>query len=332
VSELPPSPEDSDEVDALYRRASARDASRPSEAIRRAALDHAAKLAANRAAGKGSARSGTGLWAKRQSWWRPAAFGTLAAAVLAGFLVIPQYLTPDAPINPTPAPIPAPAPTSVTAPAPPPPSSLAEVAQPPVVGPKPRAAARSEVPAGDDATEEVVVTAAKRMPAAGSNRQALQDATRAPSVAGAPGAPAAQAVASAPSAQDQLQPAARSARSAASGAAASSASPPPASPAFTSAGRLTDPAAQLRQAAEMGDVAALRALLDGRTVVDARDAGGRTALMLATLHARTEAVEALLSAGADPNAADANGTTPLQAALAGDQPTIAAALRRAGAR
>jgi ankyrin repeat protein len=40
----------------------------------------------------------------------------------------------------------------------------------------------------------------------------------------------------------------------------------------------------------------------------------------------------LLANGADPNAADARGTTPLQAAVAGGQSAIAAALRRAGAR
>jgi hypothetical protein len=40
----------------------------------------------------------------------------------------------------------------------------------------------------------------------------------------------------------------------------------------------------------------------------------------------------LLARGADPNAADAHGTTPLQAALAGHQGAIAAALQLAGAR
>ncbi len=66
--------------------------------------------------------------------------------------------------------------------------------------------------------------------------------------------------------------------------------------------------------------------------IDARDGNGRTALMLATLHGRRAAVNALLAAGADPNAADAEGTTPLQAAVAGGQPEIIAALQRAGGR
>lgn len=54
--------------------------------------------------------------------------------------------------------------------------------------------------------------------------------------------------------------------------------------------------------------------------------------MLATLHGQADAVNSLLAHGADPNAADANGTTPLQAATAGDDPRIVAALRRYGAR
>jgi Meckel syndrome type 1 protein len=341
VSELPPSPEDSDEVDALYRRASARDTGRPSESVRRAVLDHAAQLAANRAAGKDSARSGTGLRAKRQSWWRPAALGTLAAAALAGFLVVPQYLGPDAPINPTsspaPAPTTAPVPALAPAPTPVPASSLTDAVRPQAVAPESRTAARNEAPAADEAMQNVVVTAAKKMPAEGRNRQSAQDATREPSVAGAPsaltalGLPMAPSAPSAPSAQDNVQRLTRSERSIASGTAALSYSPPPAAAAIAPAPQAMDPAAQLRRAAEIGDVGALRALLGQRTAVDARDAGGRTALMLATLHGRTEVVEALLSAGADPNAADAQGTTPLQAALAADRTDIAAALRRAGA-
>lgn len=346
MNELPPTPEDSDEVDALYRRASARDASRPSESVRRAVLDHAAQLAMNRAPGKDSARRGTGLRAKRPSWWRPAALGSLAAAALAGFLVIPQYLTPDAPINPASSSAPAPTPTPAATPAPA--SSSAEYLQPQAVAPEPRTA-DSKAQAADEVMQNVVVTAAKKMPALGRNRQSAQDATRAPSVVGslsaptaqgvpvvpsAPPAPSAQSVPIAPNALDNAQPATRSARNAASSAAALSysPSPSPAAASAASAGRLMDPAAQLRQAAELGDVPALQALLGKQPIIDGRDAGGRTALMLATLHGRTEAVEALLSAGADPNAADARGTTPLQAALAADRTVIAAALRRAGAR
>jgi hypothetical protein len=91
-------------------------------------------------------------------------------------------------------------------------------------------------------------------------------------------------------------------------------------------------AAELRRAAEIGDVPQLQSLLGKQPAINARDEKGRTALMLATLHGQTAAVDALLARGADPNAADARGMTPLQAALAANQPAIAAALQRAGAR
>ena len=54
--------------------------------------------------------------------------------------------------------------------------------------------------------------------------------------------------------------------------------------------------------------------------------------MLAILRGQSDAVNLLLAHGADANAADSNGVTPLQAALAGTQPAITAALQRAGAR
>jgi hypothetical protein len=93
-----------------------------------------------------------------------------------------------------------------------------------------------------------------------------------------------------------------------------------------------DPAAAVRRAAEIGDLSGLQMLLTKQTDIESRDAVGRTALMLATLHGQTDAVAALLAYGADPNAADADGTTPLQAARAGDHPAIVAALQRYGAR
>ena len=64
--------------------------------------------------------------------------------------------------------------------------------------------------------------------------------------------------------------------------------------------------------------------------INARDANGRTALMLAVLGQQDAAVDALLARGADANAADAGGISPLQAAVAAGQSKIAAALRRAG--
>jgi hypothetical protein len=94
----------------------------------------------------------------------------------------------------------------------------------------------------------------------------------------------------------------------------------------------TEAGAALRRAAEIGDIPALQDLATKQFDVDARDPGGRTALILAASHGQAKSVDVLLAHGADPNAVDANGTTPLRAALAADQPAIVAALRRAGAR
>jgi len=95
---------------------------------------------------------------------------------------------------------------------------------------------------------------------------------------------------------------------------------------------VADAGQALRQAAENGDTARLLALLEQRVSVDARDAGGRSALLLAVQSGRRDAVELLLAHGADPNAADDQGMTPLRAAVDANHPRIATALRRAGAR
>ncbi len=87
----------------------------------------------------------------------------------------------------------------------------------------------------------------------------------------------------------------------------------------------------LRQASATGDMPRLRSLLSQPVAIDAVDALGRTALMLATLNGQAAAVEALLAHGANPNVADAQGRTPLGVAHATRQTAIAAALERAGA-
>ncbi len=90
----PPPPFDpSDDADEQYRRASELDPSRPSEATRRAVLDHAARLAAERARRDARRRWGVAL----APAWRPAIVGTIAAAILAGVLIAPQFLAPTAP-------------------------------------------------------------------------------------------------------------------------------------------------------------------------------------------------------------------------------------------
>lgn len=60
-------------------------------------------------------------------------------------------------------------------------------------------------------------------------------------------------------------------------------------------------------AAFKGDLAVMRALVEGGAEVDAAGPDGRTALMWATAFNRSAAVEVLLGLGADPGKVDAHG-------------------------
>jgi hypothetical protein len=290
MNKVPPDQDPSDDVDAQYRRASALDPSRPDEAVRRAVLTHAAQLAAQRATG------GAGRLKSRRTahhaWWRPAIFGTLAAAGLAGLVIAPQWLAPRAPPVAESSPIAQAADNRAPLTATPPPAASPEVTA------RPPASLRSA-----------------NLPSYSARaRPKMQDSTVAPA-AELRAADAGAAVAGVSAARQRL--------SGNSAAVTSVAAAP---------GAGTNPAAAFRHAAEVGDLAALGALVGNQADINARDSAGRTALMLATLHGEADAVAALLAYGADPNAADADGTTPLQAATAGDHPAIVAALRRHGAR
>ncbi len=368
MTELPPEDESADEVDDLYRRASQTDTSRPSESVRRAVLDHAAMLAAERAPRVVPARPDTPRRTVSRSWRRPAIVGTLATAALAGLMVVPRFLVPSEPpmtasssaemsqltVGGARAPVTTAEPPAQPAPAPYTESldrladkkayakralpSLAEVQ----LMAQRRAAAQvlADSAPGPRQGDRSAQNALTNVPtASGQGERSAQNAL--PSVAAASGADAAEVDAQR----------ARSATSAAEYGGAADArrvgnatSAAAALPAPQSAGRMSslmrppDPATKLRQAAEIGDAVVLQSLLNdqtalnGQAAVDARDASGRTALMLATLSGRVDAVTVLLAHGADPNAADNQGVTPLQAAVAGNQPVIAAALERAGAR
>ena len=291
--------------------------------------------ARNNVVGIGDARRRT----PRRTWWRPAALSTLAAAGLAGLLIAPQFLPPHAPGKSASAPASAPpsvppaAPESVRRQSRPrwPTARNAPVAEGALAKRQMAPSAASKAAAQDALVGQDKLQAQEQRSDAGAasegdavNAQISADARLANNVQGA----------AADSAEVPIE--ARRARSQANGGASASAVAPAAAPALQSAvpmaaARLLDPAAELRHAAGNGDMSALRAALERRPLIDARDANGRSALMLAVLRGRGEAVDALLAAGADPNAADVHGVTPLQAALNGEQADIAAALRRAGA-
>jgi hypothetical protein len=300
MNNMPPGEDPPEDVDAQYRRESAVDPSRPGETVRRAVLAHAAQLAAERAA-SGAARKLKSRRTANPAGWRPAIFGTLAAAALAGLMTAPRWLAPSAPRVAEP---PASAQAADTPPAQPATSAQVAAADVPA---RPLVSARSTNPSSHPVHERSKANEAAAQyaaePASSSAPVGAKAAAADALVAG--GAPSRLRVPGSPAAVTSVAVAQRAG---------------------------TSPSAALRSAAEVGDLAALEALVANQADIDSRDAAGRTALMLATLHGQTNAVAALLAHGADPNAADADGTTPLQAATADDHPAIVAALRRYGAR
>jgi Meckel syndrome type 1 protein len=298
-------PEEPEEADDLYRQAAAADTSRPSETVRVAVLEHAARAAVGAAARSGQSRPAkvdVERWLARRSMRRPALIGTLAAAALAGLLIAPRFLIPQGgePAA-TPARQEAYAPQEATA-----------LQRAPV--PEETPVAKETPPSHTAVTSVAKSTPATRAQNASAGRaraKSLDETALAEQPAPAPASPAVQ-----PASPPLFARAATSALSA-----PAMMRPKPA-----------DLAAALRRDAESGSDAELRYLLDAGVEVDARDAGGRTALMLAAAHGNAQAVGLLLAHGADPNAADAGGLTPLQLAMDGHRPEIAETLRRAGAR
>jgi len=310
LNELPPSEDESEDVDDRYRRAAALDPSRPSESVRRAVLERAARLAEERAATV-PARIGSTRPARHRPWWRPAAFGTLAAAVLAGVLIAPQFLTPHAP------------PRSASAPA--------QVSQPKAAATPAAPAEIKEQSPGSAADERPLSPAPAPSPASSEAQGNAAPTSDSAAEIAAKNTPAkAEGVAKARSGAAASSDSETDARRAQTTTSTVSAMPAP--PQATAPVVPAQTAAELRRAAEIGDVTKLQSLLGNQPVINARDENGRTALMLATLRGQAAAVDALLARGADPNVGDARGITPLQAAIAGNQPAIAAALQRAGAR
>ena len=91
----------------------------------------------------------------------------------------------------------------------------------------------------------------------------------------------------------------------------------------------------LIKASKKGDLAALKALLKSdKTLLDARDTDGSTALHCAVWKGHLEVVEFLLKAGANVHSQNSNdhwGTTPLHAAAHANQTAILQVLIDAGA-
>ncbi|HEV2284844.1 MAG TPA: ankyrin repeat domain-containing protein [Steroidobacteraceae bacterium] len=320
MSTAPPPWDPANDPDEEYRRASALDPSRPSEATRHAVLSHAARLAAARA--RADARRRWLSFAGIASGWRPALAGTLAAAVLAAVVIAPQLLmrrpSPLSESESGPAPV---APPPVAA------APAAGAAVQPVEAVRPSAAVHppqaAPPPAPANAFQETRVTANRRtLPASTPNAQA------------APAALADTAINRPADASGALEEE-RTVRRASSATAAVARAAPAAqaaAPAAQAAGSVPFDARALQRAAATGDMGSLNEQLAAPGYHDMPDAEGRTPLMLATLFGQKAAVAALLAHGANPNTADEHGTTPLAAALAAGEPEIATLLRQYGAR
>jgi ankyrin repeat protein len=90
-------------------------------------------------------------------------------------------------------------------------------------------------------------------------------------------------------------------------------------------------ASAVADAAMKGDVAAVRALIQKKTDVNAPQVDGATALHWAVYRGEVELTDALLQAGANPKAANRTGTTPLAMATLYGHPRIVDLLLKSGA-
>jgi len=306
----PPPFEPPDDADEQYRRASELDTSRPSEATRRAVLEHAARLAAERS--RRRTRRRWPLAGVTLKW--QAIVGTAAAAALAGVMIAPQFLAPTAPSGSQRAPAATPAAQEGLQ------KSLSSPASPPA----PVQSVAPPIQAVNAPTRAPIPPSVRRAPFGESAPSAASDAVTTDQLEQRAEANAAR---ESSSVQEVVVTGGR--RVAAPTTSFSPMAGAPYRPAPAQASASPD---ALRHAAAGGDLAALKGALAGASDIDARDAQGRTALMLATLNGQADAVAVLLAHGADPSAADARGTTPLQAAVAADEREIIAMLRRYGAR
>jgi len=294
----PPSGDGDDDMDRRFQTG-LKDDGGPSEAVRRAILDHAGRMAVEHGQSRPGGRTPAMLTARR----RNTIFGALAAAVFAGLLVVPILRTPvvrrQSPVAPQSAPAPPPQPAQA-----------------------PRLAERepnNTTYSGAGAQRRLTADADKPKEAAGP----AASKTEPQSVLGAapsPGAPAASAASA-----DARASASDVASSIAAAAAAPSRQLARATTSSVERGE------SLRAAAAAGNLTAVNAVLGSSFDVDARDRSGRTALMLAILNGHADVVDALLAHGAGINAVDSSGVRPLQMARAQGNQAVIESLLRAGA-
>jgi RNA polymerase sigma factor (sigma-70 family) len=293
-------------------------------------------------------------------WLLPVIFGAIAAAALVGFLVVPRLMaprdTPKAALSPAPVSRPEPATPEVSqalpppssesvSPAPPSPplqSSAAalptshppvpqsrattSLAQTPVASPSsaPPAPVVASSSAGTPPAQSLTQARVARQKAAAPRSAPISSDRAETTQAARPALPADSAPA------PQIEPVPSLDTQVASAPPPSAATPSPTQPAPTPAAAASSTSNELWLAAKSGDMSRLQAALAGNVDVNALDANGQTALILAIQHNHTDIVRVLLAHGANPNMADSRGFTPLRAARSRGNLAILAALERNG--
>jgi uncharacterized protein len=101
-------------------------------------------------------------------------------------------------------------------------------------------------------------------------------------------------------------------------------------PASAPAAAASTPPEGFWRSAQNGDARGLQDALAGNVDVNALDAKGHRALILAIEYGHVDTVRTLLSHGANPNMPDAHGATPQSAAHARGNFEILALLQRSG--
>ena len=348
--------EEAEAIIERYRRASAADLSRPSEATRAAILAHARAVAAAQRAKEKPAFDTTRSAANDRYWWRTAVAG-VAIAGLALMIWAPRYQT-DGVAARNAARVGA---TPPSASAPSAPASAAESAERMAGAPSntrenvpadsidaPASGARmmARVPTRPQIASPPPVTAAAAAndgDRAGSAGPAIPEPAVRKAEAASNSYAAPPAVEPVPAKQtanvqrsDQLNEIIVTGGRATDRAVQSSnAKAAPSREALAPAASLTagiGPGSALRAAASAGDAARARALLAGGAPLEDRDAAGRTPLLLAVIDNQSELVRVLLDAGANVNALDAAGQSALALARGAGHADLVALLEARGAR
>ncbi|MFO1464918.1 MAG: ankyrin repeat domain-containing protein [Steroidobacteraceae bacterium] len=304
-----------------YREASDAQPAAPSQSVRAAILAEGRAAAARHAAAAqaplndvaGMATASLAARRARRFRWLYPLIGTASAAALAGILVLPRFL-------PAPSSTSSLAPDAQRAPVP----ELAAAPAPRAAPAAPGVALRQERPT------EAVAPAVVEHDAARTNQSESVQAYTAPAQANASVTAQTTPNAAAPVAADVATTAAdkRIERGAGRADAQASGSVQAQSSEYEPAAA---DAALLFAAVRGNDLNQLRQALATGSPSDARDAQGRTPLLLAIELGRETLVAELLQQGADPDAVDRLGHTPLALAHRLQRDRIVQMLERAGA-